>query len=397
MRPEKYYFFLIFILIFPACANISAPSGGEGDTTPPKVKSTNILDATTNFSGDRIILEFDKYMNRSSVIEALSISPSAKYSVKWNAKKIIINFIEPLLDNMTYTLQLSGIYKDYYSNSAAEPFYITFSTGGVIDSGFISGRVISKISENISLFTYKLSRDSIMPNINYYQTEPDYKITIGGNKKFTIPALKDGTYRTIAVLDKDKNGLISPHDSIGIPCFDAVVSNGKSDSIFILLINLLPNSPDSIISSATEVDTELNIQDTIKNINLSTALDTSNINSLNTKKLESASPKMKISGSVKSNFIDFSSASTNKYYILISNSKNEYLSLITDTNTYEFVGVSSGTYSILLFLDKNNNQQFDKGRLEPWEYCEQFYFIEQEIIVKDNWDVSNFIINLNKY
>ena len=130
-------------------------------------------------------------MDRSSVLEALSISPKIKYLAKWNKKKLIVKFTEQLESNTTYTMQLAGAYKDYYSNLAEEAFHLTFSTGSTIDSGSISGRIIGKTTNNISIFLYAIENNKAdstqIELIDYYKTEHDYKTILGSNGKFKIP------------------------------------------------------------------------------------------------------------------------------------------------------------------------------------------------------------------
>jgi PBP1b-binding outer membrane lipoprotein LpoB len=73
---------LLTITLLSSCANIVAPTGGQGKKNPPTITKSSVSHNQTNFHSDRIELNFSEYMNRPSVIENLIINPTIKYTYK---------------------------------------------------------------------------------------------------------------------------------------------------------------------------------------------------------------------------------------------------------------------------------------------------------------------------
>ena len=53
---------VVFISFAFSCANIVAPSGGPKDVTPPKVKKSEPLNYSANFTGNKIRITFNEYV-----------------------------------------------------------------------------------------------------------------------------------------------------------------------------------------------------------------------------------------------------------------------------------------------------------------------------------------------
>ena len=65
---------LILAIIVISCANPQPPPGGPKDYTRPDVVESYPKNSTLNFSDKKITLKFNKYMNKSEVIENVFIS-----------------------------------------------------------------------------------------------------------------------------------------------------------------------------------------------------------------------------------------------------------------------------------------------------------------------------------
>lgn len=232
-----------------SCANIQAPSGGPQDKTPPSIVEVSPADKSINFSNNSINIVFDKYMERSKVIENLQISPTAEAEYSWSGKELEIEFSKPLEDNTTYSISLGTDYTDFKGNKPDQGFSVIFSTGNYIDSGMIDGKIISPKPEGAYVFAYRL--DNINPDtLSPMRKIPDYKIQLGANGNFELKALKDGTYRLFVVRDQFKDGLVNENsDAFACATKDFIVKDAKSSSAVFSLGGFVDKTPPTLYSA----------------------------------------------------------------------------------------------------------------------------------------------------
>lgn len=210
---------ILLIYFMYSCAVMEAPSGGPKDTTPPTISEYYPKNYTTNYNDDYLSIQFDKYMNKSSVIENISISPKLKYDFSWSGKRLKLKFEEELQSDITYVVKLKAGYSDYKGNKPENALTIVFTKGSKLDSGRISGRLIDIKPEGKSIFAW---RDKDTP-IDI-ATEPDYTVSLGSSGEFELIGLKKGLYRVIAIDDKMKNEMYETGiDGFGAAQFDVEV------------------------------------------------------------------------------------------------------------------------------------------------------------------------------
>jgi hypothetical protein len=360
------------------CANIVAPSGGEGIKVVPVVVNCSAKNGEVNFIPKSIGIEFNSYMNRSVVIENLQIAPTTKYSYKWNAKTLKITFAEELKPNTTYTLSIAGKYSDYYGNTAESPFFTCFSTGDIIDSCKIEGKIHTANATGYYIFCYTYKdKDSI----DFLKDFPDYKILVGGNGTFVVPALKDGKYIVLAVKDVDKDGIINQtRDTIGIPQFISEIDNCISK-----YVELIPNY--IINPSQNQIDTNINI-DTIE-INSDIIDTTENRIQIDSAEIIDTNIYLYLKGKI----ID---TNTNNRYLILTQIGKDFNKQvkINDDNTFLFEDLLAGEYEVFYFIDINENEKFDGGSLVPFQLSEPFQNIEQKIKLNNRWSLDNYIIEI---
>jgi hypothetical protein len=224
---KSFLYFILIVIFITSCANPQPPSGGPRDSIPPEITEYQPPDRTIDFKDNRIILNFSKYMEKSSVMENISISPETRMGFNWSGKELDITLIDTLDKNTTYSLNLGTDYTDLIKNKPRQAFSLTFSTGNVIDTGLIKGIVKDEKPAGKYIFVYNLDKTN-KDTLNPAATKPDYKIQIGSNGIFGIPALKDGLYRLFAIKDESKNGLYDFMDAFGTPLSDIVVKDGNT-------------------------------------------------------------------------------------------------------------------------------------------------------------------------
>ncbi|MFC2131070.1 Ig-like domain-containing protein [Bacteroidota bacterium] len=264
---------IILILILSACANPMPPTGGPADKTSPVITRFSPNQDTVNFWGERITIEFNKYMNKNSVIENIFISPSVKMEYDWSGKELDIEFIEPLDSNTTYVFSLGTEYSDLKQNKPIDAFTLLFSTGSYLDSGAIKGNIFDNEPSGIYIYAYKI--DGIDPDtLDPGHTKPNYRTQAGSSGNFQLSALKDGFYRVIAIRDIFKNELFDDGtDDFGAAPFDVWV---KADSV--PTINLKIGTPQDKVCPQL-YDAESLFSNLIA-VNFSEPLDTLTVKSL---------------------------------------------------------------------------------------------------------------------
>ncbi|WP_341476670.1 Ig-like domain-containing protein, partial [Salinibacter ruber] len=139
--------FGLLIGLLVSCANPQAPSGGPRDSTPPSVVQTRPVQDTVNVSTDvgALRVEFSEYVERSTLSQALSITPTFEQrpQFSWDGRAVEIQFPSALRDSTTYIFTFGTTLSDARGVSLETPITVAFSTGERINRGQIEGRVVN--------------------------------------------------------------------------------------------------------------------------------------------------------------------------------------------------------------------------------------------------------------
>ena len=219
-----YYFNLLFCLILlNSCAAVKAPSGGPKDTTPPELIGSEPPQGTTGWNGGKIRLFFSEYMSETGLEKAFSISPKLKgqWAVELQDDVIVIEIPEELESNRTYILTMSRDLKDEHGVSLEKGGQIAFSTGDIIDSGEISGKLYDE--EKVSVHLWKWEEDVHRDSVYFYQ--PEYTADADDDGSFSLQYLSSGRYCILGV----------GRESVGRPAGPAVFRLGLpiSEALFL--------------------------------------------------------------------------------------------------------------------------------------------------------------------
>ena len=117
---------------------------------------------------------FSEYLLEKSVASSISILPKtfSPISVQYKGKKLIISLPDDLLDNQTYILLINRDLKDENGVSIDEGIQLAFSTGDIIDTSELSGRIFSDGEASCLLWKIKDSTDQS----DFFKRLPDYSI-----------------------------------------------------------------------------------------------------------------------------------------------------------------------------------------------------------------------------
>ena len=228
-------------LFIQSCANIVAPTGGAKDEVPPKViEEKSTPNFQTNFKKQRIELTFDEWIKLEDVFSQVVVSPPLEEQpqVTQDGKKVIFEFgkKEILRENATYTINFGAAVKDLSEGNVAKNLRFVFSTGAIIDSLTVRGRVVDAQTglptEGVVLMLYDNFADSVVRKI-----KPFYFGRTDKNGEAIIDNVREGKFKVFALLDKDLNYLYNQDiERIGFPdslfniTADFTASKMKSDT-----------------------------------------------------------------------------------------------------------------------------------------------------------------------
>ena len=134
---------LLYISFSLGCAQVRPLTGGEKDTIPPNIINSLPVEFSTNINPDVFFFEFDELVDASKLKEKLIISPyyDGSFDVKAKKNTISISFDSAFNKNTTYIFSFAdGVVDVTEQNPSIRSKYV-FSTGGVIDSSYVSGVV----------------------------------------------------------------------------------------------------------------------------------------------------------------------------------------------------------------------------------------------------------------
>ena len=196
----------IIVLIVGSCAKPVAPTGGAKDTTPPFVEEAAPPNYSTNFDRKKIEIEFNEFIQLEGVDQKLIVSPPMKEdpNIDNRGKSVIIELRDTLKENTTYKLYFGDAIVDLHESNPLKNFQYVFSTGNVVDSMKVSGKLVhaknKKPASDVFVMLYAEKRDSVpMKKRPLYLTKTDEQGI------FELTNLKDTTYKIFALNDVNAN------------------------------------------------------------------------------------------------------------------------------------------------------------------------------------------------
>lgn len=209
-KPLVFLFVVIAIVYFigsSGCANIGSPTGGPRDSLPPVLLKTAPLNPARNFTGNRIMLTFNEYVNLDdNAQQNLVVSPTPKINPNIERKlhTVTVKLKDTLEKNTTYAIQFGNAIKDVNEGNVFRGFTYVFSTGNTIDSNTLSGKVLlaetGKTDSTLIAVLYVSADDSAV-----VKERPRYYAKLDSSGNFHFRFLARGTYHLYAM--KDEGGM----------------------------------------------------------------------------------------------------------------------------------------------------------------------------------------------
>lgn len=207
--------FLSILLLATGCANVTQPTGGPKDETPPEILFMNPANATTQFEADKIVIEFDEFIQLKDFKTQFIISPPTeeKPKAKVKGKRLEITIPDSLAPNTTYNLFFGNAIQDFNEGNPLSNFRYVFSTGVELDSMSLRGTVLSafdkKPLENTIVMLYHEFTDSTP-----MKRLPDYVANIDEEGNFRMAYLAKNEYTLFALTDENDNYLYDDGEPI---------------------------------------------------------------------------------------------------------------------------------------------------------------------------------------
>ena len=257
------FFAALLVAMLASCATQVAPSGGPEDKLPPRVAGVYPAPNTTNHPNELMVkLEFDEWINASIPRSAVSISPPIDKKLRFevSGRTLVLSSRAVLDTGTTYTITFAGGIKDLHGNALAKPFQVVFSTGAIIDSLTVSGRVLvnqamarKKEYPSIGLFLLGEERNSKHYLDKYRDTttkeiskeplllkEPPLYVTRADSAgHFTLTGLKAGRYRVVAFVDGNGNQKVElSTEHVGLWTGDLNLTAESNDTLWIAVTDM---------------------------------------------------------------------------------------------------------------------------------------------------------------
>ena len=190
--------------LLTSCARMGSPDGGWYDDDPPRVIGSSPAEQATNVTNKKITIYFDEFIKLADATQNVIVSPPQLEmpEIKTQGKKIVVNLVDSLKPNTTYTIDFSDAITDNNEGNPLGNFTFTFSTGEQIDTFEVAGYVLSADNlepiQGICVGLYDDMADSA------FRTKPLLRISRTDERgHFAIRGVAAGEYRVYALQDAD--------------------------------------------------------------------------------------------------------------------------------------------------------------------------------------------------
>ncbi len=204
--------FVVVQILISGCASQKPPSGGPKDKDPPLVTIAIPKHQSTNYRGKQIRLVFDEVIDVSNLSQELIISPDPEFEYKERvrAKSLIINLIDTLKENTTYTFNFGEAIRDVTERNSPENLILAFSTGPILDTAKVIGHILNPEDnkpgkKNVVVGLYNYS-DTLDPA----KHKPTYYTKAEKNGAFQVLNLPEREFVIFGFSDKNQNKLFEP-------------------------------------------------------------------------------------------------------------------------------------------------------------------------------------------
>ena len=237
------------------CGQILAPTGGPRDSIPPRLINAIPKPGAVNFTGNKITLYFDEYVQIDQLQQNLLVSPSPKLSPNIDSKlrTVTIKLRDTLEKNTTYTINLGDAIKDLNEGNVLKQFTYVFSTGPILDSMDFSGHVqlaeTGQTDSTLIVLLYKNLADSAVQKL-----KPNYIARVSRDGNFTFRNLAPGVYKVYALKDLDGSHIYNDKKKLFAFADSPVIVNNSTHPVN---LNAYAEEREKVIEKTNSSDKKL--------------------------------------------------------------------------------------------------------------------------------------------
>lgn len=195
-------------LLAAGCAKSVFPPGGPIDKEGPRVLATTPADSSVSVpvnAGVEIL--FSEPMDHASVRDAIKVFPPPPHpALDWSGRRLRLTWGEPLAENATYQVLVSGRARDSHGVPMSGAVAIRFSTGDSLARGRISGVIRAKTlrRHGARMLLFPASYGT-RPDTTEFQALYEAEADTAGAYEFSALGLET-EYRIFAFFDRTANG-----------------------------------------------------------------------------------------------------------------------------------------------------------------------------------------------
>lgn len=205
--------FVLIVFFLSGCAEIANPPGGPEDKTSPHIIATIPLNGAVNVPVDNeIIIEFTERIVRPTQGGVyISPRPIKEPDISWKSDKVIITLADSFTVNQTYLVTLGSEIKDLRNNRMDSSVTLAFSTGEVIDSGKVSGKIFSLENQaTTNMLVGLFNPEQLSGSQPVDSIYPAYLTSTNNNGEFTFQYLPPAEFYLLGYQDKNKDEKFNP-------------------------------------------------------------------------------------------------------------------------------------------------------------------------------------------
>lgn len=338
----------VSILLLCACAQVGTITGGETDTTPPRVLRQTISDKQCNVNAQEQLLIFDEFIKLDQAQQRITLMPAdSRLQFETKGKNLRISFLDPLQANTTYTLTSNGGIKDLTEGNDSLMTW-RFSTGQTLDSLELIAHARECLPSN------KQTSIQLALYVSDTSKVPRYLGRFDANGQLHLKGLKEGIYFAKAFIDEDQDGACAAKESQDQFFAPILLNVAFNDTLSFLL-----SKPKNKIANSTD------------------------LKQTNPIPVDSSQTKVLLSSLI----LEFDAIQPDLLVALYLG-ESLHRKIKVDANLLRIENLEAGLYELRLIKDLNQNQEWDAIDLEAKTRCEPLFIYPEKIKLRANWELT---------